>query len=73
VIKFHIDNGLYSIGDAAPCPTFSKESPESVFSILKNYLFPAIKGMDPFNIGLIHQRMDQTVKGNSFAKAAIKD
>jgi L-alanine-DL-glutamate epimerase-like enolase superfamily enzyme len=27
--------------------------------------------MDPFDVGLIHQRMDKTVKGNSFAKAAI--
>lgn len=71
LIKLYTDNGLYGIGDTSPCPTFSEESPESVFSILKNYLFPAIKGMDPFNIGLIHQRMDQTVKGNSFAKAAI--
>ena len=71
LIKLHTDNGLYGIGDTSPCPTFSEESPESVFSILKNYLFPAIKGMDLFNIGLIHQRMDQTVKGNSFAKAAI--
>jgi L-Ala-D/L-Glu epimerase len=71
LIKLHTDNGLYGIGDTSPCPTFSEESPESVFSILKNYLFPAIKGMDPFNIGLIHQCMDQTIKGNSFAKAAI--
>jgi L-alanine-DL-glutamate epimerase-like enolase superfamily enzyme len=71
LIKLHTDNGLYGIGDTSPCPTFSEESPESVFSTLKNYLFPAIKGMDPLNIGLIHQRMDQTVKGNPFAKAAI--
>jgi len=71
VIKLHTKNGLYGIGDTSPCPIFSNESPESVFSILKNYLFPAIKGMDPFNVGLIHERMDKTVKGNSFAKAAI--
>jgi len=71
IIKLHTDNGLYGIGDTSPCTTLSEESPESVYCILKNYLFPAIKNMDPFNIGLIHQRMDHTVKRNSFAKAAI--
>jgi len=71
IIKLHTDNGIYGIGDTSPCPTFHDESPESIYSILKNYIFPAIKGMDPFNVGLIHERMDKTVKGNSFAKAAI--
>jgi len=71
LIKLYTDNGLFGIGDTSPCPTFSDESPESVYTILKDYLFPGIKGMDPMNIGLIHQRMDQIVKGNSFAKAAI--
>jgi len=36
VIKLHTNNGLYGIGDTSPCPIFSDESPESVFSILKN-------------------------------------
>lgn len=71
LIKLHTDNGLYGIGDTSPCPTFSYESPESVVSILRDYLYPAVKGMDPHNIELIHKRMDEAVKGNPFAKAAI--
>ncbi len=71
IIKLYTDNGTYGIGDTSPCPMFSYESSESVVGILQNYLFPAIKGMDPYNIEHIHKAMDEAVKGNPFAKAAI--
>jgi L-alanine-DL-glutamate epimerase-like enolase superfamily enzyme len=71
VIKLHTDTGLYGLGDTSPCPVFSEESVESVVSILQKYLYPAVKGMEPRHIGVIHKRMDEAVKGNSFAKAAI--
>ena len=71
IIKLHTDNGLFGIGDTSPCPSFSEESPQSVVSILRDYLAPAVKGMDPLSIESIHRRMDDAVKGNPFAKAAI--
>jgi len=71
LIRLHTDSGIYGIGDTSPCPGFSEESPESVVSILRNYLYPAVKGMEPRNVGMIHKRMDDAVKGNSFAKTAI--
>jgi len=71
LIRLHTDSGIYGIGDTSPCPGFSEESPESVVSILRHYLYPAIQGMDPRNVGVIHKRMDDAVKGNSFAKTAI--
>lgn len=71
LIRLHTDSGIFGIGDTSPCPGFSEESPESVVNILSRYLAPAIQGMDPNNVVLIHRRMDDAVKGNSFAKAAI--
>ncbi len=68
LIRLHTDSGIYGIGDTSPCPGFSEESPESVVSILRNYLYPAVKGMEPRNVGMIHKRMDDAVKGNSFAR-----
>ncbi|WP_116083297.1 mandelate racemase/muconate lactonizing enzyme family protein [Tropicimonas sp. IMCC34011] len=71
IIKLHADNGVFGIGDTSPSPTFSEESQQSVVSSLTDFLEPAIKGMDPFDIEAIHLRMDEVLKGNSFAKAAI--
>lgn len=71
VIKLHADNGLFGVGDTSPSPTFSEESQQSVVSALTDFLEPAIKGMNPFSIEQIHSRMDEVLKGNSFAKAAI--
>ena len=71
LIRLHTDSRIYGIGDTSPCPGFSEESPESVVSILRHYLYPAVQGMDPRSVGMIHKRMDDAVKGNSFAKTAI--
>lgn len=71
VIRLHADNGQYGIGDTSPSPLFSEETPQSVVSALKDYIAPAIKGMDPMAVEVVHKRMDEAIKGNSFAKAAV--
>lgn len=35
------------------------------------HLLPAIKGADPADLAVIHERMDRVVKGNPYAKAAL--
>lgn len=71
VIKLHTDNGLYGIGDTSPSPLFSEETPQSVISTLKDILAPAIRGMNPMAVEMVHQRMDAAIKANAFAKAAV--
>ena len=71
VIRLHTDTGLYGIGDTSPSPLFSEESPQSVISTIRDYLAPAIEGMNPLELERVHQRMDAAIKANSFAKAAI--
>lgn len=39
--------------------------------MIKDYILPAIKGLSPFDIELIHARMDRVVKGHNYAKAAV--
>lgn len=71
LIRLHADNGLYGIGDTSPSPLFSEETPQSVKSALTDIIAPAIKGMDPMAIETIHSQMDDVIKGNPFAKAAV--
>jgi len=47
------------------------ETPETVEHIVRQHLLPAIRGLDPLDIGLIHSRMDRVIKGHPYAKAAL--
>src|SRR5690606_12685460 len=71
VVWVHTDNGPYGIGDSYPSPTFSEESQLSVVGTIREFLAPAVRGMSPLSVELVHQRMDEAIKGNPFAKAAI--
>lgn len=71
LVRVHTDNGLYGIGDTSPNPTFSEESQLSVVGTIRDFLAPAVIGMDPLGVEKIHARMDEVIKGNPFAKAAI--
>ena len=47
------------------------ELDETTEVVIRDNLFPAIMGMDPFDIDLIHHRMDKAIRGFVYAKAAI--
>ncbi len=44
---------------------------KSLYHVLTDHLIPAVKGIDPRNMGLLHQRMDQAIPGNLMAKCAL--
>lgn len=47
------------------------ESAGTTRVVMEENLFPAIEGMDPFDIDLIHHKMDLAIRGYNYAKAAI--
>jgi L-alanine-DL-glutamate epimerase-like enolase superfamily enzyme len=52
-------------------PYYGRESQGTVMSILAEHFWPKVLlDEDPFNIDLIHYKMDKTVSENSFAKTA---
>ncbi len=71
IVKLFTDQGLIGIGETDPRPPFTEENSETVKMLVKQYLGPAIIGMDPVNIATMHQVMDSMLKGNYLAKAAI--
>jgi muconate cycloisomerase len=42
-----------------------------ITNVIHDFLEPAIKGMDPLNIGEVVRRMDEVVNGHPYAKSAI--
>jgi L-alanine-DL-glutamate epimerase-like enolase superfamily enzyme len=71
IIEVHTDEGLVGIGESDPSLAFTGESQQTVMTMLKHHLGPAVLGMDPRRIEAIHARMDAVSVENPFAKAAI--
>jgi muconate/chloromuconate cycloisomerase len=61
-------------GEAATLqgPTWSEESQESIHSVIENYLSKIVVKQDTRDYYKILRLMDQRVRGNSFAKAALE-
>jgi muconate cycloisomerase len=78
IVRLDTDQGISGWGEAPAIATWGGahmrqygETPHTVRHLVLDYLLPAVEGLHPADIGLIHQRMDKVVKGNPYAKAAI--
>ena len=73
VIKVYTDEGISGLGEAGTWGVYyCGESQETVMDVIGYYLFPQVlEGENPFNIDLIHSKMDAAVLNNTVAKSAI--
>ncbi len=71
IVQLLTSDGMVGIGEAAPLYQFLDEGYESLPVVMEKYLFPALHGLDPYDVGTLHRRLDRRVKGNHFAKGAI--
>lgn len=71
IIKIEVDGGFTGIGEATPRPHLTGETLESCTAAINRYLVPKLIGMNPFQIGEIHQAMDIILDGNQSTKSAI--
>ncbi|MCI8321122.1 MAG: mandelate racemase [Dorea sp.] len=78
ILKILTDCGIEGFGEATAMPEWGGdygryygESAGTTRIVIEQNLFPAIEGMDPFDIDRIHVKMDLAVRGYNYAKAAI--
>ena len=73
VIRIYTDDGISGLGEAGTWGVYyCGESQETVMDVIGYYLFPQVlEGENPFNIDLIHAKMDAAVLNNTVAKSAI--
>lgn len=78
ILELLTDEGVIGWGEAPAGATWGGaamryygETPQTVAHIVTDYLIPAITGLDPLDIAVIHRRMDAVVKGHPYAKAAV--
>lgn len=76
IVKLKTEDGSVGWGETVPLPTWSYETVQSVVTTLKDYIAPAIIGMDALDISEIHRVMNRQIApsfstGQPIAKAAI--
>ena len=71
VVKIETDEGITGFGEVGVLPSEIGGTMESLVSTIEAYFAPELKGMDPFDIEAIHDKMNKTVYGLHFAKAAV--
>ena len=72
LVRVRDDEGGEGWGEASVIPHYGSESVEAIKIVIDGYLAPAVLGMHPAELELLHQKMDATLKENSYAKAAIE-
>lgn len=78
IVRVDTDEGVSGWGEAPAIATWGGahmryygETPETVKHIVESYLVPAVRDLDPLELGVLHARMDKVVKGHPYAKAAV--
>jgi muconate cycloisomerase len=78
VVRVDTDDGVSGWGEAPAIATWGGagmryygETPETVRHIVSDYLLPAVRGVDPAELSVVHAMMDNAVKGHPYAKAAV--
>ena len=73
VIRIYTDEGVSGLGEAGTWGIYYiGEGQESIMAAIGTYLFrEVLEGENPFNVDLIHKKMDEAVLGNPVAKSAV--
>ena len=71
VVRLVTNDGIEGFGEVSPSPAFMGEEARIIKEVIDKLLSNAVVGLEPFDIELIHSRMDKVLHGNGAAKAAI--
>lgn len=67
----YADTGEIGWGEAAPLPTHSGETQQSIVALLEHALGPLLLGRDPRDLQVILREMDRLLWGQQFSKSAV--
>lgn len=71
IVKVHTDNGLVGYGETDAWVGFTSETPETVATVLRHNIAPAILGEEATNIRKLHDTMNFIMRENYMAKGTI--
>ena len=71
LVRLHTDEGITGIGEATLSPLWTGETRPGGVAAIRDLFAPQLIGQDPSNITRLMGRLNRTLAGNPFAKAAI--
>jgi len=71
VVRVYTRNGLSGIGEAVPKPLLTGETVEGCEAAIRQFLWPAVQGLDAWAVEDLHRAMDRCVCGHPAARAAL--
>jgi len=71
LVRMEDDSGRIGWGECTTFHSVYGYDQKSLYDVLTTYLIPAVKGYDPRNMEVLHQRMDQAMPFNLMAKCGI--
>jgi len=78
IVRITADDGISGLGEAPALPdwggdygTHDGEYSVGVVDVIERWLAPVLIGQDPFQLDVLHARMDAVIRGHPYAKAAI--
>ncbi|KJK03471.1 muconate cycloisomerase [Pseudomonas sp. 21] len=74
IIRLRCSDGVEGIGEATTIGglAYGNESPESIKANIDAHFAPLLQGQDASNINACMQRLDKSIKGNTFARSGIE-
>jgi len=70
-VELTAENGLRGYGEAAPMPSYSRETPESVITALEGGMLDQVRGESVFDVERILGKLDAVSTRDPFAAAAV--
>lgn len=71
LVQLYTNEDIVGVGESDPLFGFTPENPETIITALRDYLMPAIRGMNPLNLEKLHSKMATALEGHYMAKAAV--
>lgn len=74
ILRIRCSDGVSGIGEAATIGglSYAGESPESIKVNIERYFTPLLIGQNPYNLNALMERIDNSIKGNTFARSAVE-
>ena len=71
VVRVTLDSGETGYGEAPPTAVITGETIPSITAALRDYLAPAVLGLDPADRDVLFGKLDKAMAKNTSAKAAL--
>lgn len=72
IVTIEADSGARGLGEANVAPRWSGESQAGALVAIQDILAPELIGQNPLHISELREKMDRTLVGNPFTKAALE-